>query len=96
MQPYKTTSGSDITYTNYGDSSSGAWQQSSAQTQDFSTLGNAVIIQTPLILVKSQLVTSQRQATIFIREFRLLRDAMIPNARNQGIITDQDVFDRVS
>ena len=33
---------------------------------------------------------------LFLRQFRLLRERMIPKARAQGIFTDQDVFDRVS
>lgn len=32
----------------------------------------------------------------FLRQFRLLRERMIPKAQAQGIFTDQDVFDRVS
>jgi metal-responsive CopG/Arc/MetJ family transcriptional regulator len=33
---------------------------------------------------------------LFLRQFRLLRERMIPKAQAQGIFTDQDVFDRVS
>ena len=33
---------------------------------------------------------------IFLRQFRLLRERMAAKAKNQGIVTDQDVFDRIS
>ena len=33
---------------------------------------------------------------IFLRQFRSLRERMLATAKNQGIVTDQDVFDRVS
>ena len=33
---------------------------------------------------------------LFLRQFRLLRERMVAQAHEQGIITDQDVFDRVS
>ena len=33
---------------------------------------------------------------LFLRQFRLLRERMMPKAQTQGINTDQDVFDRVS
>lgn len=33
---------------------------------------------------------------VFLRQFRSLRERMAAKARNQGIDTDQDVFDRVS
>jgi hypothetical protein len=33
---------------------------------------------------------------LFLRQFRLLRQRMSPQARSQGVVTDQDVFDRVS
>ena len=33
---------------------------------------------------------------LFARRFRSLRERMMPIARSQGIVTDQDVFDRVS
>jgi predicted transcriptional regulator len=33
---------------------------------------------------------------LFLRQFRSLRERMSAKARNQGIATDQDVFDRVS
>ncbi len=33
---------------------------------------------------------------IFLRQFRSLRERMSAKAKNQGVVTDQDVFDRVS
>ena len=33
---------------------------------------------------------------LFLRQFRHLRERMAANAASQGIVTDQDVFDRVS
>ncbi len=33
---------------------------------------------------------------LFLRQFRSLRERMAAKARSQGIVTDQDVFDRVS
>ncbi len=33
---------------------------------------------------------------IFLRQFRSLRERMAAKAKNQGIVTDQDVFDRIS
>lgn len=33
---------------------------------------------------------------VFLRQFRSLRERLAAKARNQGIVTDQDVFDRVS
>ena len=33
---------------------------------------------------------------VFLRQFRSLRERMAAKAKNQGIVTDQDVFDRVS
>ena len=33
---------------------------------------------------------------VFLRQFRSLRERMAAKARNQGIITDQDVFDCIS
>jgi hypothetical protein len=33
---------------------------------------------------------------LFLRQYRLLRQQLIPKAQAQGIFTDQDVFDRVS
>jgi predicted transcriptional regulator len=33
---------------------------------------------------------------LFLRKFRLLRERMTAQAKSHGIVTDQDVFDRVS
>ncbi len=33
---------------------------------------------------------------LFLRQFRSLRERMSAQAKKQGIVTDQDVFDRVS
>lgn len=33
---------------------------------------------------------------VFLRQFRSLRERMAAKAKNQGIETDQDVFDRIS
>jgi predicted transcriptional regulator len=33
---------------------------------------------------------------LFSRRFRLLRDRLAARARSQGIVTDEDVFERVS
>ncbi len=33
---------------------------------------------------------------VFLRQFRSLRERMAAKAKNQGVVTDQDVFDRIS
>ena len=33
---------------------------------------------------------------VFLRQFRSLRERMAAKAKDQGIVTDQDVFDRIS
>ena len=43
-----------------------------------------------------ELVGEAIRQYLFVRRFRTLRERMAPQARAQGIITDQDVFDRVS
>jgi metal-responsive CopG/Arc/MetJ family transcriptional regulator len=43
-----------------------------------------------------ELITKAIKEYLFFRQFRLLREKMIPKAQAQGIYTDQDVFDRVS
>jgi metal-responsive CopG/Arc/MetJ family transcriptional regulator len=43
-----------------------------------------------------ELVGEAIRQYIFARRFRTLRERMASNARTQGIVTDQDVFDRVS
>ncbi len=32
---------------------------------------------------------------VFLRQFRSLRERMAAKARSQGVVTDQDVFDRI-
>ena len=43
-----------------------------------------------------KIVSQAVQEYIFFKQYRLLRDRMVPRARSQGICTGQDVFDRVS
>jgi len=43
-----------------------------------------------------ELVGEAIKQYLFVRRFRTLREKMEPNARMQGVFTDQDVFDRVS
>lgn len=43
-----------------------------------------------------ELVYEALRQYFFQRQFRSLRERMIPKARKQGIYTDQDVFDQVS
>lgn len=43
-----------------------------------------------------ELLSEARQDYLFTRRFRLLREHMISKAREQGVHTDADVFDRVS
>jgi len=33
---------------------------------------------------------------VFLRQFRSLRERLTAKAKDQGIVTDQDVFDRIS
>ncbi len=33
---------------------------------------------------------------VFLRQFRSLRERMTAKAKNQGVVTDQDVFDCIS
>ena len=33
---------------------------------------------------------------VFLKKFRSLRERMAAKSKNQGIVTDQDVFDRIS
>jgi hypothetical protein len=42
------------------------------------------------------LVSEAIKEYLFLRQFRLLREKMIPKAQAQGIYTDQDIFDLVS
>jgi len=43
-----------------------------------------------------QLVERAVKQHLFLRQFRSLRERMAAKAQSQGIVTDQDVFDRVS
>jgi hypothetical protein len=45
---------------------------------------------------REQLVGRAVEEHLFLRRFRTLRDRMVERARDQGITTDEDVFDRVS
>ena len=45
---------------------------------------------------RSDIVRESVRDYLFIRQFRGLRQKMLPKAAQQGIYTDQDVFDRVS
>lgn len=43
-----------------------------------------------------QVVGQAVKQHIFLRRFRSLRERLAAKAKDQGIVTDQDVFDRVS
>lgn len=43
-----------------------------------------------------QVVGQAIKEHLFLRQFRSLRERMMAKAASQGVITDQDVFDRVS
>ena len=43
-----------------------------------------------------ELVGEAIKQYLFVRRFRSLRERMAPKAQSRGILTDQDVFDRVS
>lgn len=45
---------------------------------------------------RSDVVRESIRDYLFIRQFRTLRKKMVPKASQQGIHTDQDVFDRLS
>ena len=45
---------------------------------------------------RDELIGEAIKQYLFVRRFRTLHERMMPNARAQGIVTDQDVFDRVS
>jgi hypothetical protein len=47
-------------------------------------------------LEPDELVYEALRQYFFQRQFRSLRERMIPKAREQGIYTDQDVFDQIS
>jgi len=44
---------------------------------------------------RSDIVRESVRDYLFIRQFRALRKAMLPQAARKGIHTDKDVFDRV-
>jgi len=44
----------------------------------------------------SELVGKALRQYICLRKYRLLRDRLAPQAHAQGIVSDQDVLDRVS
>ena len=45
---------------------------------------------------RDELVGRVLREHLFVRRFRLLRDRLKAQAEEQGVVTDQDVFDRVS
>ena len=45
---------------------------------------------------RSDVVRESIRDYLFLRQFRTLRKKMVPKAAQQGIHTDQDVFDRLS
>jgi metal-responsive CopG/Arc/MetJ family transcriptional regulator len=44
----------------------------------------------------NELVGKALKQYLLLRQYRLLRDRLVPKAQEQGIYTDQDVFHRVS
>ncbi|MHB1605943.1 MAG: ribbon-helix-helix domain-containing protein [Leptospirales bacterium] len=47
-------------------------------------------------LSRSELIREALREYLIVRRFRQLRQQMIPYAQNQGIHTDQDIFNRIS
>ena len=45
---------------------------------------------------RSDIVRESVRDYLFIRQFRRLRQRMLPKAVDRGVFTDEDVFDRVS
>ncbi len=45
---------------------------------------------------RSEMIREALKEYLIVRRFKQLRQEMIPYAQNQGIHTDQDVFDRIS
>jgi metal-responsive CopG/Arc/MetJ family transcriptional regulator len=45
---------------------------------------------------RDEFVSQAVKERLFAQRFRLLRDRMVPKAQAQGVITDEDVFGRVS
>lgn len=48
------------------------------------------------VISRSELIRKALKEYLAVRRFRNLRQEMIPYAQNQGIHTDQDIFDRIS
>lgn len=46
-------------------------------------------------LSPDEVVVKAVKQLVFLRQFRTLRERMSAKAKSQGVITDQDVFDRV-
>jgi metal-responsive CopG/Arc/MetJ family transcriptional regulator len=47
-------------------------------------------------ITADEVVSQAIQQHLFLRQFRRLRERMSAKAASQGVVTDQDVFDRVS
>jgi hypothetical protein len=47
-------------------------------------------------ITPSELIRKAIKDYLFFRKFRSLRERMISQAQNQGVSSEQDVFDRVS
>ena len=47
-------------------------------------------------LSRDEVVGRAVKQHLFLRQYRSLRERMAAKAKQQGILTDQDVFDRVS
>ncbi len=45
---------------------------------------------------RSEIIQASLRDFIFLRRFRSIRNQMMLHAQQEGIFTDQDVFDRVS
>lgn len=45
---------------------------------------------------RSEVVREALRDYLFVRRFRRLRGRMLPRAEEQGIYTDEDVFERIS
>ncbi len=43
-----------------------------------------------------QVVGQAIKQHVFLQQFRSLRERLVAKAKDQGIVTDQDVFDRIS
>ena len=47
-------------------------------------------------LSRDEVVGQAIKQHLFLRQFRSLRERMSAQAKSQGVVTDQDVFDQVS